>query len=95
MLSFRMPWQTSTLPGYLLCSLVQVIDATGMTIVFTTILIMIVGLCILVVDFVSDLEENLVQINGMIEGKITHAQERIDLIKKLCETIRFHSEAKA
>lgn len=89
-----MPWNRRSLLGYSLCSAVQIIQTIVTILVFTTVLILIIELCAFVVEFVSDLEENLRQFNALIEVKMTTAQERIDLTRKLCEIIRFHAEAK-
>lgn len=89
-----MPWDSTTLSGYLLLSLIQVVEVVVLAMIFVSVLIMNVGLCLIVIASVADLEENLLQLNEMIEAKIITAQERIDVTRKLSNIIRFHAEAK-
>lgn len=64
---------------------------------YATVMILTIGFCLAVADFVSDLEENLRQLNedliGLEDKELT-ANEHIKLTKKLSEIIEFNIEAR-
>lgn len=64
---------------------------------FTCTLILIVGFCLSVTDFVLDIEEHLRRLNENIAGdenKNLTVKQQIEIRKNIFDIIKFHSEAK-
>lgn len=95
MTSFPFDWKTPA--GYLASIAIQSVNVFLSTEMFFITLIITIGLCLLVTDFVLDLEQDIYRLNADLIGrkdKIFSAAERIEIKKKLIGIVQFHSEAK-
>lgn len=98
-----------TLTGYLISSFIEavLVYVSGAIAVIT--LILIVGFCLFAVGFVSDIEENLRQLNDDLivsnEKELTseerlnvkkryNIEKQLNIRKRLTDIMAFHSEAK-
>lgn len=84
----RYPFDWKTPGGYMFCLCIQ----TGGVLIFIKILlctlILSIGFCMIMIEFVSDIEANLRHLNRKIVSK-----KKIDVKNKLFDIIEFHSEA--
>lgn len=90
-----MPFNWKTPFGYLMCTCLETVSMFSSAVLFVTILTLTIGFCILADAFVSDLEENLreLQEDLLITEKMRTKNE-IAIKKKVIDFIQFHSEAR-
>lgn len=91
---FRFPFDWETFTGYLGCNLIQVPTILVSTNLFVIVLILNLGFCLIVTEFVSDIEISLRQLNEHLNGpKSKEITNQIIIKNKLNDIIIFHSES--
>lgn len=92
----RFPFDWKTPSGYLASVFIQSSCTFFSSELYLITLIIIIGLCSFVTDFVSDLEQDLRDLNSDLIGiknGIFPTADRIKIKTKLIDVIKFHSEA--
>lgn len=93
----RYPFSHKNLLGYLASIVIQTPTLYAATEIFIIALTLSTGFCWFVTTFVSDLEENLRELNAEIiamEHMNGHNMRRTKIKEKIVGIIQFHSEAK-
>lgn len=93
----RYPFYWKTLSGYLLCVFIQAATLLAASQILLVVLCLISGFCIFCSELVSDLQENLRQLNEhLVKSTTSHfpVDEQNEMRSKLIDIIQFHSEAK-
>lgn len=84
--------------GYLIAGLHEAASVLAAAEMFAITLIMILGFCHFLFDFMSDIEINLSELNDKYisehHKKSLTSDKRITIIKQLDDTLRFHVEAR-
>ncbi|XP_055296830.1 odorant receptor 22c-like [Sitodiplosis mosellana] len=93
----KYPFNWKTPFGYMVCAFIQTITVHAAGQIFVSVLILVVGFCIFVRAFISDIQDNLLQLNEDFETEIDRlnlcTKERVELKEKLIGIIEFHSES--
>lgn len=87
---FIFDWKTPI--GYTLCGIIQALVIFGTAELFICTLLLTIGFCLFIIDFISDVEENLHQFNDHFLR--APYPNRVEMKSKLLAIIRFHSKAK-
>lgn len=93
----RYPFNWKTSIGYLACWLLQVPPVLATAELFIYTLILAIGFCLFLEDFISDIEENLRELNDDLHrtlDNVSNIDQHFEMKIKLFDIIEFHSEAK-
>lgn len=94
---YRYPFNWNTLLGYLVCLILQVPPVLAAADLFMFTLILAIGFCLILQDFVSDIVLSLQQLTDDLRRSgenSSNFEQQIELKKKLYDIMQFHSEAK-
>lgn len=91
----RFPVDERTPFGYLVAGSIEVVSNTTAAIMFTISLGLNFGICRFLTDFVSDLEENLCQLDGIAKQfKGLSIEQQAEMKLLFVDIIQFYSDAR-
>lgn len=93
----RYPFDWETFIGYLACWILQVPPVLATAELFIYTLLLPIGFCLFLEDFISDIEENLHQLSDdlhRIGENLSNIEQKIEIKMKFFDIMEFHSEAR-
>lgn len=97
MFSARFFFNWKTVFGYIVCTLFQMITALCAGVAYISVIVLIIGICLFIIGFASDLDEKFRELNEKlkpIKHKNLNIYERVDIKRKLADIIQFHGETR-